>query len=316
MATQWLRRACLLAGSALSLLLAACGGGTVDSQFAPARIVAFGDGFADLGQTGARYTVNDTTVSNWTQYVADAYGRTLVAAAAGGTSYATGNARVNATPDAAGGGAPSVATQIGTFLAGGAPLASDLILVNAGNSDVIVQAKSVIDGVQTQEQALASIGQAGRDLGAQVRRLVQAGADHVVVVGPYNLGRSPWAAQTGRRPLMEALSGRFNEQMLVSIVDLGSSVLYLDAALYFNLVSAAPTDYNLTNSTDVVCNSVDSGAGIGTGTGQVNSRLCTPGTIIAGADYNRYLFADRVYPTPAGQRLFGNMAGGRIRDRW
>ena len=56
--------------------------------------------------------------------------------------------------------------------------------------------------------------------------------------------------------------------------------------------------------------------GIGIGAGQVNSALCTTNTIVSGADYNLYLFADRVYPTPAAQRKFGDYAFQRIRARW
>ena len=74
---------------------------------------------ADLGQGGSRYTVNDGSVNIWTQHVAASFGVPLAPAAAGGTSYATGNARVNAKPDAAGSSAtPTVTEQIDSFLAG------------------------------------------------------------------------------------------------------------------------------------------------------------------------------------------------------
>ena len=74
MATQWLRRAWLLAASAL--LLAACGGVRIVSLLEPTRVINFGDGMGDLGNnsTGARYTVNDGSNNNWTQYVASGYG--------------------------------------------------------------------------------------------------------------------------------------------------------------------------------------------------------------------------------------------------
>jgi hypothetical protein len=67
MSRNWLRRSLLLSACAASLLLAACGSGTIESQLAPARIVSFGDGFADVGQNGSRYTVNDGLLDNWTQ---------------------------------------------------------------------------------------------------------------------------------------------------------------------------------------------------------------------------------------------------------
>lgn len=316
MATQWLRRAWLLAACASALLLAACGGGGIESQFTPSRLVAFGDAMADLGQNGKRYTVNDGSQNNWTQYVADRYGLAL-SPTPSGQSYATGNARVTGKPDAAGGTATlTVQEQVSAFLAAGAPQEGDLILVSAGTADLIVQIQAVLGGAQTEAEMLTNVGQAGRDLAAQIRRLLDAGAKHVVVVGPYNLGRSPWAVQTDRKSLMESASGRFNEQLLVSMVDLGEKVLYVDAQLYYNLVTGSPANYGLNNADAPVCTSVDAGAGIGTGTGQINSNLCTASTIVSGVNPDTYLFADRVYPTPRGQRLFGEYAYNRIHERW
>lgn len=322
MATQWLRRQWLFAASASVLLLAGCGGGEVDSQLAPARIVAFGDAMADIGQkaAGTRYTVNDGSVNNWTLVVAQAFGVPLAPRRSGGLSYATGNARVETTPGAGNDpAAPSVSEQIGAFLGAGNSFSDrDLVLVNAGTSDVIVQAQAVIGGVQTRDQALAAVGQAGTAFGAQVRRLVNAGARHVVVVGPYNLGRSVWAKQTGQAALLEAASSEFNTKLLLAIQDLGDSVLYVDAALQFNIYEANPGSYDLDNVKEAVCTSTDSADpedGIGTGTGQVDSSECTTGTVVT-TSYDRYLFADRVYPTPRGHRLFGEHAVARIRQRW
>ena len=316
MATQWLRRGWLLAACA-SVLLAACGGGSVESQFTPDRVVAFGDGMGDLGQNGRRYTINDGSINNWTQFVADQYGRTLEPTARGGLSYAWGNARVREKPDAAGNAAtPTVTEQVDAFLAGNAPVAGDLILFSAGTADVIVQGKAVIDGAQDRDQALEAVGQAGRDLAVQVRRLVDAGATHVVVSGPYNLGRSPWAREVDQESLLRALSGRFNDQLLVTLVDLGDRVLYVDAALYFNLLTSQPGNEDLEDAERPSCTSVDPGPGIGTGNNQVNSNLCTPATVRAEFQPQRYLFADRVYPTPRGHQLFGDYAHGRIRERW
>ncbi|HEX7888838.1 MAG TPA: SGNH/GDSL hydrolase family protein [Ramlibacter sp.] len=318
MATQWLRRACLLAAGASMLVLASCGGGTVVSQLAPTRIVAFGDGMADLGQnaSGQRFTVNDGSVNNWTQHVAVRFGVALGPAKGGGTSYAMGNARVTGTPGAGGDAAAlPVAQQIDAFRAVSSFGPNDLVLVSAGTSDVIVQAQAAITGTQTREQMLLAVGQAGTQLGAQVRRLVDAGAAHVVVAGSYNLARSAWAKQTGQQSLLEAASLEFNTKFLVSVVDLGARVLYLDAAQQFNLYESNPASFNLTDATNPVCNSVDAGEGIGTGVGQVDSSECTTATLTS-TSYDSFLFADRVYPTPRGHRLFGEHAAGRIRERW
>ncbi|MDB5953896.1 SGNH/GDSL hydrolase family protein [Ramlibacter sp.] len=316
MAIQWLRRTWLLA-AASALALTACGGGSIVSSFSPARVVAFGDSMADLGQTGSRYTVNDGTINIWTQYVANSFSLPLTNVAQGGTSYATGNARVTIHPDAAGNAAtPTVTEQVDAFLAAGKPGPQDLIILSAGTADVIAEAQATINGTQSSATAVAHAQQAGIDLAAQVRRLVNAGATHVVVAGPYNLSRSPWSTQLNQSTLLDATSSGFNDKLLVSLVDLGADVLYVDAALEYNLLTSSPTSSSLTDATTIVCTSVDPGPGIGTGPGQVNSRLCTPSTIQPGLDFSLFLFADRVYPTPRGQQLFGDFAQARIRDRW
>ena len=318
MAFHWLRRALVLAACATPFLLVSCGGGgDVVSQFKPTRAIAFGDGFSDLGQRGTKYTVNDGSTNVWTQEFAGRYGVSLTAAAAGGLSYATGNARVNSKPDAAGDSTtPTVKEQIDTFLAAQSFNSNDLVIVSGGIGDVVAEVGRLNAGAQTSAQMLANLRQAGRDLGAQVRRVVQAGGKFVAVTGTYNLGKSPWAAQTGQATLLENASSSFNEELLISIVDLGASVLYVDAALHYNLAVNVPTTYKLADSSTIVCSSVDPGPGIGTGAGQVNSALCTPAAVAPGVDYNAYLFADRIYPTPYGHRLFGDYAYERFKSRF
>jgi hypothetical protein len=66
----------------------------------------------------------------------------------------------------------------------------------------------------------------------------------------------------------------------------------------------------------VACTSVDAGAGIGIGAGQVNSSLCTPSTIAAGVNYTTYLFADPLYFAPSAQRLFGDSTYNKIIQRF
>lgn len=316
MAIQWLRRALLAAVGACALLLAACGGGTIASQLSPDRIVVFGDAFGDVGQNGRRYTVNDGTVNVWTLFVADAYDLALTPSSSGGLGYATGNARILRKPDAAGNNAtPTVKQQVDAFLAASRPGADDLILFSAGTSDAIAEVRAVLAGAQTEAQMVANLEKAGRDLAAQVRRLVAAGAEHVVVAGPYNLERSPWAIELDRRSLMDAASAAFNQALLIALDGLGANVLYLDAPSIINILSADGTN-EFEEVEKPVCTSVDPGPGIGTGANQLNANLCTPGTIVTGADPALYLFADRVYPTARGHQLFGEYAYDRIRDRW
>lgn len=325
MARPWLRHAGLLAATATALLLAACGGSsTIESQLRPTRVIAFGDASADLGvdttvaANQQRYTVNDGTPNIWTQNVAGAFGLNLVPVAAGGTSYAQGNARVVVEPDAAGSTATlTVVEQVDAFLAAKTFTSTDLVLVSAGTSDVIAEMAKYMAGGQTREQMLTNLGQAGRDLGAQVRRVVSSGAKQVAVVGPYNLGRSPLATlYPAQASTLEAATGRFNEQFLVSVVDLGANVLYVDAAFFFNLVTATPSAYGFTNALDPWCNSIDPGPGIGTGANQPNSKLCSTSTLVSSASTTSYLFADRVYMTPKANVLFGDWAYEKIHQRF
>ncbi|MCM2346037.1 SGNH/GDSL hydrolase family protein [Acidovorax soli] len=317
MAANWMRRTFVVAACASAALLAACGSSTIESKLTPDRFIAFGDAFSDVGQKGARYTVNDGSVSNWTQQVALRYGKTITPVASGGLSYAVGNARVSAKPDAAGDTTTlTVTEQIDRFLAGGSFGASDVVFVNAGASDVIAGMAALKAGTQTEANMLAAARTAGQELAGQVRRLVNAGAKQVVVTGTYDMSKSPWATATSQATLLHNASSRFNDGLLVNIVDLGATVLYVDAAYYVNLFTNAPSSYSFDNATTPVCTSVDAGNGIGIGTGQVNSALCNTSTLLAGANQDKYVFADAVYLTPSAHRQLGDYAYDRLRARW
>ncbi len=304
MTVSRLRRAVMGLACASAALLAGCGASSVESQLNPSRIIGFGDAFSVV-TPNASYTVNNSAViTTWLGQLASSYGVALNTSLV----YAQGNARITNTTDAAGGSNAPVKVQIDTFLASNTLGANDLVVVNGGISDIV--ADMVASG------STANAAQHGRELGAQVRRLVTAGGKYVAVVGPYNLGRSPWAAALGQTSALEQATQAFNVALKVSIADLGANVRYIDAEYYFNLLSGSDyANYGLANVTGVACASVATGAGIGTGTGQVDSSLCTPSTLnpaivanSAGVTYDQYLFADRLYVTPIAQRLFGVQA--------
>lgn len=317
MAFQWMRRVLLALAPAALLALTACGSGTIESQFAPSRAVVFGDGLSDMGNKGSRFTVNDGSPV-WANIVAVDYGLSLDKSASGGTDYATGNARVVQQPDAAGStGTATIQQQIDTFLGAGNTLGpGDLVIVQGGISDVISQMAAFRAGTITSSDVVANSKQAGADFAAQVKRLVAAGATHVVALGVYDLGKTPWAASIGQQDLVSAASLAYNNAVLVNLVQQGNNVLYVDAALLFNLMEFSPPTYGFKDATTVACNSVDAGPGIGIGTGQVNSALCTPNTIASGVTYTNTMWADAVYPTPLAHSQLANYAFARIHDRW
>ena len=317
MAANWMRRTALVAACASAVLLAACGSSTTESAITPDRFIAFGDAYSDIGQKGSRYTVNNDTVNNWTLQLASHYQKTLAPVSTGGLSYAQGNARIAAQPDAAGDATtPTITAQIDRFLASQTFAPNDIVLLNGGISDLIVGMAAVRAGTLSAADYVAQARQNGKDLAAQILRLVNAGAPHVVVSGSYDLGKTPWAIAIGQETLLSEASSRFNEALLVAINDLGAHVLYIDSAYYVNLYTSAPSSFSFSYPKTAVCTSVDAGNGIGTGTGQVNSALCTPSTLLAGADVNLYVFADNVYLSPSAHRQLGTYAYDKLRARW
>ncbi len=317
MASHWMRRSFVAAACASAALLAACGSSTVESAISPERVISFGDAFSDVGQKGSAYTVNDGSVLNWTAQFASYWGKTVTPVSAGGLGYAQGNARITVTPDAAGNAStPTVQAQIDSFLASKTFANNDFVLVNGGISDLIAGMAAVRAGTLSPADYTAAARQWGMDLGAQVRRIVNAGGTHVVVAGVYDLGKTPWGISIGQQSLLFDANNSFNEGLKIAIVDLGAKVQYVDLEYYVNLYVGSPGSYAFDNATTAVCTSVDSGNGIGTGTGQVNSALCTPSTLLPGANQDKYVFADNVYLTPSAQRQFGNYARDKVRVRW
>ncbi len=304
-------------------LVAGCGSSSIESALTPARFVAFGDSAVDVGQrSGATYSVNDGSLNNWLTHLASRYSLTVrtdaVGVAAGSVSYGRGQARVVTKPDAAGNAATlTVREQIDAFIAaGGRFAANDVVILGAGLSDVVAELTRMQAGQQTDAQMSTAIRAAGTALADQARRLVTAGARYVVMVGPYNLGLSPWGrAQGNRAGVWTSAAAAFNEAFLVATVDMGANVLYIDAPYFYNLALSNPGFYSISNVADAVCNSVDAGAGIGTGTGQVNSVLCTTGTL-TNATYANFFWADRLHANPRVQREMGNYAFDRLRARW
>jgi outer membrane lipase/esterase len=317
MAFQWMRRVLLALAPAALFALTACGGGTIESQLKPTRIVVFGDALSDMGNKGTRYTVNDSSAV-WVKLMALDYTLPLEKSAAGGTDYAWGNARVVLKPDAAGGTTTlTVKEQIDAFLAAnGSFTATDLVVINGGISDIIVQMQALRAGTITQDQFIANVSEAGRDLATQAKRLTAAGASHVVVLGVPDLRATPWAVMINQQPLLSVASTDFNNALLVGLVNEGEKMLYMDIALLFNLMASNPQAYGMTNSADVVCTSVDPGPGIGIGNNQVNSSLCAADSIVAGATYSLYLWADAVYPTPTGHNRIVDYVLNRVQARW
>ena len=289
MNASWIGRASrALVGAAAVAMLAACGSGSVVSDLTPQRIITVGDGFTDVGQNGYRFSVNDGS-NIWVQSFAANYGLTVTPANAGGKGYAQGGARVAAADTTSGTNAPSVTQQIDAMLASTTLSATDDVVIVGGGIEDIVDAVAA-NGIS--DAATAAVKAAGTALGEQIIRLVDAGAKHVLVTGVYNLGDTPWARKLGQQDAITALSVAFNSATELKIVDLGENVLFIDPALLHNLMSSKPGNYSFDNDTDAACTTPD-------------ATTCTASTIVSGADYNRWMYADDLYFTPEASRRFG-----------
>jgi phospholipase/lecithinase/hemolysin len=303
MKASWTRRATLALAAGATALLAACGDGSVISDLKPTRFITVGDSFADVGQGAGKFTVNDGSLT-WVQGLAGHFDQTVTAASAGGWGYAQGYARVDSVDTSSGTNAPSVKAQVDQLLARTTMQSGDVMMLNGGMHDIV----AAVEATGISDATTATVQAAGRALAAQVRRVVAAGATHVVVTGVQNMGLTPWALRRGQKTEIERLSTAFNDQLLINVADMGATVLYFDAALFFNLINNKPENYSVDNATDPVCTTPD-------------ASTCTPSSVVAGADYNRYMYADALNFTPKIQRNFvdrnyGENVYDKFRNRW
>jgi phospholipase/lecithinase/hemolysin len=276
----------------------------------------------------------------------------LVSGAAG-TNDARGCIKVAGTPTAY--CAYNLQAQIDLFLAQGAPSSNDLFVISIGTGDIMatgirgltINAAGVVAGLDDVQTGLAAAGvsttmqAAANALAVQVKRLTDAGAKYVLVVGPPNVGRSPWAATTGNADLFQNLSYNTGS----GVISMGSEGLARIQATFGNktnnpvlfveisgLVNTLTDGTNTTfaNRSSAVCaattntNTIVTAKSIGTGlkpaaaagavpAGQLSAALCTTATASLNGDPSTYVYADGVNFTPAMQGQFYTQALARMR---
>jgi outer membrane lipase/esterase len=283
-----------------SAFLTGCGSGTTFEPLVPSRIVSFGDGWSDLGQTGARYTVNDGSINIWVQQLAASYGLSISASSsAGGLGFAVGDARVDS-------GLQPISSQISAFLAANSIATSDVLVVDAGVAELVALAAA-----NATDTALVNAADlAGKALAEQVKRLKAAGARHVVIANAPDLGKTPYAAGISRVAALTAATRAFNDGLKIALADVTNDILLLDNEAYVNSIYASPAVLGTGgNATTPACSPSTA----------PSARNCTTATLNTGvteATYNLYLFADDRHPTPAVHRLIGINAYNKIIGRW
>lgn len=281
-----------LSATGVASMLAACGDSSTFEPLVPTRFVSFGDGWSDLGQTGSRYTVNDSSVNIWVQQLAASYSKTITAQASGGLGYAQGGSRVNT-------GANSMADQITSFLGSNTIGASDVLVLDAGVSEIIALA-SALTGTALNTATDA----AGKALAVQARRLTAAGCKHLVVANAMDVGKTPYALTPNRTAELSAATRAFNDALKIALADVTNSMLLIDNEAFVNLVYNSPSSYLGTGA-------LNSPAAC---TPAVNTNTCNAASAVS--NYNSYLFADDRHPTPAAHRSIGDNAASKVKARW
>jgi phospholipase/lecithinase/hemolysin len=292
---------CITLGCAA--LLSACGSGSTFEPLVPSRVISFGDGLSDVGNSagGGKFTVNDGTVNIWVERVATSYGKTITASVnPGGLGFAQGGSRVNT-------GTYSIADQITAFLPGNIG-ANDLIIVDAGVAEL-----AALAAANPSDSALTTAADAaGRALGVQVLRLTAAGGKHVVVANAPDLGKSPFAQAQTRTAAISAATRAFNDGLKLSLANVTSGVLFIDNEAYINTLIASPTllgsGGNATTVSTAAC-----------ATSTFSTNTCTTSTLatnVTAATYALHLYSDDRHLAPAAHRLLGDNAYNKIKNRW
>ena len=301
--------------------------------------------FGALVSGAAAFGAGTSEPTDGTAQIADARGCQKVAAS---KATRTAGAAANAYC------AYNLQAQIDLFLAQGAPSSNDLFVISIGTGDIMATGiqgttttpyvgfddlRTLLGGTLTATQINARMQTAADALAAQVKRLTDAGVKYVLVVGPPNVGRSPWAVESGSATLLQNLSYNTGS----GVTSMGSEGLARIQATFGNktnnpvlfveisgLVNTLTDGTNTTfaNRSSAVCTATTNTSTTvtaksnGTGlkpaaavgavpAGRLTAALCTTATL--GGDPSTYVYADGVNFTPAMQSQFYSQALARMR---
>jgi phospholipase/lecithinase/hemolysin len=269
------------------------------------------------------------------------------AAAALCTSYGQGGARVT-DPNGIGhsGGALTVpvVTQIANHLAafGGKFKDTDLVLVWAGNNDVLVQfetfaatataitadaaagkitadqaAKQIYDA---QTVAQAALKQAATELSTYVRdQILAKGGKYVAVVTVPDIGDTPLGGSLTAdvRGVLTALCDTFNLWLREGVT--GQPVQWIDSGALFKDVKANPAKYGFSMTAVPTCDaakiSLITGGLVTNGSSLAcNATVGMPyNGMRAGSDATTWAFADSVHPTTGGHKALSDYITTQLR---
>ena len=278
-------------------------------------VVVFGDSLSDSGNAarlqplheGTSFTTNPDPV--WAEIVAETFGASGVNNLAGGANYAFAGACVNPTtpcdtdkllpylrP-------PRVTQQIGAYLSSRSDQADPkaLYAMWGGANDV---ADSLLN--DPANASLHTVEAAGVNI-AQIRRLQDAGASHVLAFNLPDISKSPYAINRG--PVVQGaltqLVTAYNEELHAGIRESENGIVPVNVFAFFDEIVENPGTYGFTDTTGTACGAPDADLPVSISCGPEDSVY--PVTYEAGANED-YLFADRSHPSGAMHAMIASVA--------
>jgi len=249
---------------------------------AQSSLVVFGDSLSDNGNNGTATSGPTTKPSSqvsgtWVKQLAVQRGLTLTASDAGGTNYARGGAVTS-----------GMTAQVNAYLATQPrDMATALYVLWGGGNDINYKASA---NPADSAGIKAAATTAANNITAQIRKLAQAGARHVLWVNMPPLHKTPAALTSPGgigKIVLEPPTVQFNTLWAQSLTQLrrefpGLTLIGMDALGQFNAIIARPSSYGLSNVT-----------------GTCKGKAVNPDT---------YLFWDEIHPTSYTHGIFADTA--------
>ena len=287
-------------------------------------VVVFGDSLSDSGNAGSlgplppgsSFTTNPDPV--WSEIVAETFGASGENDLAGGLNYAFAGACVNPATPCDADQSPTVTEQITKyfFKSGETAKPNALYVIWGGANDIAdslgYSLKNNPDNLPMlqrlpQEATLA----AARVNVAQIRRLHDAGARHVVVFNLPDISQSPYAVNLGQvaQGALTQLVTAYNDALDAGIRESEAGIIPVNIHTLFNEIVENHETYGFTNVTGTACGEPDAVSAVSLACGPEGSGL--PVTYESGAN-EQYLFADRSHPSGAMHAMIASMVNSTL----
>ncbi len=212
--------------------LASCGGGTYQvSNFAPVRLIVFGDESSRLESAqGLKYSINGLTNGQidcnqnpiWTQTIANSYGLVFANCNSNASNVISALDLTTAS-----GTVDDVVNQVAAFQAGDTFNYNDLVVIWVGMNDIVNEYKA--NGAGDQTTVLNDMKTDGATLANTVNAIANAGAKVLILTVP-DMSYSPYAYTEGQRgdfdrvKLLSDMSTNFNLGLRSNIENDGSKI--------------------------------------------------------------------------------------------